>query len=316
MTAVIAFAAFALCWLTLAPASAATYRFAKPALDAIHPRPRAALLLGLAVLPLAVATLVAVLGFAPLIGGLVVDHHCHPITGCATHVPTVHAGTPYTVTLVLAAIGASGALLWSIARRLQSSLLVARSLRFLAERPRRQPYEVLESREPFAYCIGLVRPHVVLSRGLISRLSRPQLDVVVRHEQAHATRRDNLRSWLAGIALLPCPRRLKQPLLAELALAGEQACDDAAAAVGGRDLVIETLGALGAAPSPSRVRARADFDNAATVASRIAALRSVRHFNPPIFSVVAVVAIAYGAAAIVSTDVIHHGTEWLLAWFG
>jgi Zn-dependent protease with chaperone function len=116
---------------------------------------------------------------------------------------------------------------------------VARALRYLAEPSDRQPFETIESHEQFAYCIGLLRPKVVLSRGLIDRLSQLQLEVVLRHEQAHAARRDNLRLWLAGLALLPVPFPLKQPLLADLALAAEQACDRAAATVGGQTLVID-----------------------------------------------------------------------------
>jgi hypothetical protein len=315
VTAVVALAAFAFCWLALGLAVTGLHRLIGPLLARLHAQPRAAILLALALLPLGVATLVAVLGFAPLVGGWVVDAHCHPATGCATHVPAVHADALLAAALLLGAAIAAGTLLWRIARRLRKSLLVARSLSFLAERPDRQPYEVIESREPFAYCVGLLRPHVMLSRGLIDRLSRAQLEVVLRHELAHAARRDNLRLWLAGLALLPCPRSLKQPLLSSLALAGEQACDRAAASVAGCALVAETLSALGGAAAPHRAYARLAFEGS-TVGPRVEALRAEHLKSPSAFAVAALVTAAYAASAVAATDFIHHATELLLAALG
>jgi hypothetical protein len=315
VTAVIALAAFALCWLALAPAAAGVYRLTKPSLDLLHPGPRSAILLAIAVFPLAVAVLGAVLGFAPLIGGWVVDEHCHASTGCATHVPAVHADAVYAASLLLTAILLASGLLWCIARRLRRSLLVASTLRFLAEPRGRQPYEVIASGESFAYCIGLLRPHVVLSTALIDRLSPLQLEVVLRHELAHAARRDNLRLWLAGLSLLPCPRALKHPVLADLALASEQTCDLAAATVNGNALVAETLNDLGAAALPNLRRARVAFETAFTTAGRIAALREKNYLNLPIFVVAVIVALVYAASAVAATDVIHHGAELVFAAF-
>jgi Zn-dependent protease with chaperone function len=316
VTAAIALVAFLLCWSALALVVAGVHRLVKPLLDGLHPQARSALLLGLAVLPLAVGLLVIVLGFAPLIGGWVVDEHCHPATGCETHVPVVHAGALYVAALVLTAVVTSVAILWSIGRRLQKSLLVARTLRFLAEPQDRQPYDVIDSREPFAYCVGLLRPRVVMSRALIDRLAPSQLEVVVRHEQSHAVRRDNLRLWLAGVALLLAPQRLKQPLLADLSLSNEQVCDQSAALVAGAPRVLETLAALGATTSTSGPRRRAAFDGAETIAGRIRALSSSAQINPPMFIVEVFVAVVCAASAIVVTDLVHHGAELLLASFG
>jgi hypothetical protein len=313
MTIVIALAAFAGCWLVLCPLVAAVHRLAKRSLDSLQPQPRAALLLALALLPLTVAMLVAVLGFAPAIGGWVVDEHCHPTTGCTTHVPVVHADALYATALVLVAAFGFGALLWSIARRLRRSLRIASSLRSLAEQSGRQPFELIESREPFAYCIGLLRPKVVLSRGIIDRLAPLQLAVVLRHEQAHAARLDNLRLWLAGLSLLPLPLRFKQPLLADLALAGEQACDRAAATIDGTALVIETLGALAGGARPSNRRVLTTFDSPTTIANRIDALRRESCRRIAGTAVRLGIVIAYSACAIVATDLVHHGTERVLA---
>jgi Zn-dependent protease with chaperone function len=313
MTAVAALIAFAVCWLVLGALALALHRRTRRALGVLDPSPRAALLLALALLPLVVALLVTVLSFAPAVGGLIVDEHCHPTTGCTAHVPVVDADALHAAALAAVAIAAMLGLLWSVARRLRSSLKVASSLRSLAEPDERQRFETIESREPFAYCVGLLRPKIVVSRGLLETLRPEQLDVVVRHEQAHVLRRDNMRLWLAGLALLPMPPRLKRRLLADLALAGEHVCDRAAVAVGGRDLVIDTLGALASTTLPSGRRLRATFGGSATLASRVEALRENRSRSLPAFAAHVIIGIAYAACAVVVTDLVHHGTEWLLA---
>jgi len=47
---------------------------------------------------------------------------------------------------------------------------------------------------------GLVRPRMVLSPALASRLDRGSLAAAIQHERAHARHRDPLRLWLAQLA--------------------------------------------------------------------------------------------------------------------
>lgn len=313
MNAAVALAAFTVCWIMLGALAVAVHRAARSTLPALAARPRAAVLLALALLPFIGALLVAISSFAPAIGGVIVDEHCHPNTGCTTHVPVVHADALYAAALVFVAAASAGLLCWSVTQRLRRSLRLASSLRALAEHHDRKPFEVIESREQFAYCIGLLRPKIVLSRGLMERLRPAQLDAVLRHEQAHVVRRDNLRLWLAGLALLPLPLRFKQPLLADLALAGEQACDDTAVASGGRELVISTLEALAPAARQLSHRALATFDNPPTIAARVAALRASPSYDVPIMVVRVAIVLAYAACTVAVTDLVHHGTEMLAA---
>lgn len=58
------------------------------------------------------------------------------------------------------------------------------------------PVLVLATRRPHAFCVGLLRPRVVVSTGLIDTLSGPQLRSVLLHERHHAHRRDPLRRAL------------------------------------------------------------------------------------------------------------------------
>ena len=55
---------------------------------------------------------------------------------------------------------------------------------------------VVPSRRSHAFCVGLLRPDVVVSDGLIERLSEAELRSVLAHERHHARRRDPLRRAL------------------------------------------------------------------------------------------------------------------------
>jgi len=52
---------------------------------------------------------------------------------------------------------------------------------------------VVHKEEPLLALSGVFRPHMVISRGVLTELSKEQLDVAVRHEIAHRDSRDNLK---------------------------------------------------------------------------------------------------------------------------
>lgn len=309
-------AIFALVWLLAGPIVWLGHRLLRLALVALPPSPRATALFALALLPPAVATLAAALGFAPAIGGWIVDPHCHADTGCGAQIPTLDANTIYTAVFGVGLAASAGSLLWSVLARLRANLRIAGALWFLADRNDQRSYEVIRSPEQFAYCVGVVRPKIVLSQGLIDRLTPEQLQIVVRHEQAHAARRDNLRHWLATLALWPLPHDAREPLLRDLNLATEQACDRAAARGGSAALVIEALNALAPATHSSVLSVRAKFDRPSTIASRIAALQAASHGSLAAAGVQAAIAVVYASAAITATLAAHHGAEVVLTWLG
>jgi beta-lactamase regulating signal transducer with metallopeptidase domain len=53
---------------------------------------------------------------------------------------------------------------------------------------------------PLAFCIGALRPRVIVTEGLVTRLRPEQLDAVLLHEGTHCTRRDPLRYALRRAA--------------------------------------------------------------------------------------------------------------------
>jgi Zn-dependent protease with chaperone function len=64
------------------------------------------------------------------------------------------------------------------------------------------PVSLLEVETPILGLAGLLRPQVVLSRGVLRVLSAEQLDAALRHEQVHRTAHDNCKRLL----LLLTPR--------------------------------------------------------------------------------------------------------------
>jgi beta-lactamase regulating signal transducer with metallopeptidase domain len=81
---------------------------------------------------------------------------------------------------------------------------------------------------PQAFCMGLLRPRVFVSRGTVDLLGEEELRAVVAHEAHHAERRDPLRIFAArvlGDALffLPAVRRLADRYAALAELAADEA---------------------------------------------------------------------------------------------
>jgi len=95
-------------------------------------------------------------------------------------------------------------------KRLLQSLQLAKRTRLIA-------CEV-----PIALCYGLLRPRLLFSTSVFSRLSPLEAEAIVRHEQAHLRRHDPLRRLLlralADALALQTPRDIAEalPLLQEL----------------------------------------------------------------------------------------------------
>jgi hypothetical protein len=81
----------------------------------------------------------------------------------------------------------------------------------------------------FALTVGLFRPRVFVSDGLVAALPAELLAAVVAHERCHAARRDPLWRWALGwLSRLHLPS-LRRRLFTAYVRASEEACDAAAA---------------------------------------------------------------------------------------
>jgi Zn-dependent protease with chaperone function len=95
---------------------------------------------------------------------------------------------------------------------------------------------------PFAVTVGLLRPVIVLSSGLVSRCSLAELRAVIAHEEAHRRARDPLRAVCWEVL-----RRVAAPfpsvgdITEHLSVAREMAADARARAVVGRRALASAL---------------------------------------------------------------------------
>lgn len=88
---------------------------------------------------------------------------------------------------------------------------------------------LLDDPRPMALTTGVLSPVILLSRGLTERLDRATLDIVLAHERGHMQRHDTTWALLDRLAASLLPKNVAKPLLDELDLAREQACDEFAA---------------------------------------------------------------------------------------
>jgi beta-lactamase regulating signal transducer with metallopeptidase domain len=328
-------ASFALSWVSLALLAMLCHRLFRGSIARLEPGERASALFALAMLPLVAALLSSVLGFAPHIGGVVVDEHCHDGTGCAAHVPILQAGTALAIAWTAGILALTGWIGVAIGTRLNRSLAPGRTLAAIAARTAElapgqidalvhagspnPAIGIVESHHPFAYCAGLLRHRLILSRALLESLSREELEAVVVHELQHAKRYDNLRRLLAAVSLWPLPRRWRNALLADLATATESACDRAAAAtVGDAAVVARAIRAVSACASMAAVRPASAFGTGDALRTGAAdeRLRQLAGTAPAnrIASWVQGVATAvvYTAVTLTTTVLAHHAVEFFV----
>lgn len=132
---------------------------------------------------------------------------------------------------------------------------------------------VIEGGEPQAFCAGLLRPRVYLSRGALASLTADELRAVVAHERHHRRRRDPLRLLVMraladGLFFLPALKRMSSRYASLVELAADEA---AVEALGERRSLARALLRFGAAApglavagiSPERI-GHLDGDRAAS----------------------------------------------------
>lgn len=224
-------------------ASAAAFHLTRPYLLTLQPGRRAKLLLGWTALPVAGVLAFLTLIFMPtLLGltGLLADHcHLHPDHPhlCFVHPPQLDGGAMLIAVLVVLVVAiAIGVTAWVV-----ECWRTARAVGVLAnlsEHEETLDMHVVATDAPLAFVAGLGSPRLFVSRHLIAHLTEAQLTIVIAHERAHARRRDALCQLIASVLSrlhLPTCRR---QLLADLALAAEQACDEHAVAQSGDRLAV------------------------------------------------------------------------------
>ncbi|MAD46966.1 MAG: hypothetical protein CMI02_12005 [Oceanospirillaceae bacterium] len=184
-----------------------------------------------ALMPWITALWVCILLTHPQMAGAFFHAHCHDDV-CGPHIPDIGHASVSGALLAAAITFVLALLLFSGARRLQKNHQRLQTIKMLSAKDRHNSYRLIESPLLLAWCSGLWKPRIILSRGLTQALSDEELQIVLLHEFNHALQRDNLMKLiLAKASLLWFPPQRRR-LLAHFAAACEQRCDEAAMAQG------------------------------------------------------------------------------------
>jgi hypothetical protein len=286
---------------------------------AADPALRAACRLAYGLLPLLVASAVVVLLNRPSLAGLLVPEHCHGMA-CGDHVPALQDGS--RASGALAAFGGLTLLagisgLAALALHALGRLRLVRRLTRLTESA--GPYRVVDSPGTIACCIGLWRPQILVSQGVLDILEADELAAVLAHERAHAVRRDNLQRFILHAATRFWPARIRERIRAQHAVDAEQACDRMAERVtGSRDAVASAIRILAAA-LPGLQPGRGLAFGSSSPSARLDALQQPRSSGrQTTHAMVGVMVLVLGGFVLtgVLTGFSHWFMEWLVALGG
>lgn len=167
------------------------------------------LILIFSLLPVITVSLVLLLYSQPRLNALLVYNHCHgDVCGPHwVHLPVssfISSGVVLSVVVALVVIGVV------ITRQLMQAKHYGRVLQRLSHLEGDQAYRVVESDKPLAWCAGMWKPEIYISRGLLERLDASQLKMVWAHEHCHARHKDNVRKTILHWATLHWPPQLKR----------------------------------------------------------------------------------------------------------
>lgn len=291
--------------------SAALYAWFRRAIGNNDPATRSLVTLGYAVVGPATGVVTAIVSVSPGAARLLIMEHCHAGV-CDSHAPLLGGASFGSVGLV--AVASLGALVAGagVMRAVVYGSRRLRSLFALSRYSRERRHLVVDSDQVFAWCCGLFRQRIVLSRGLVERLSAVELDVVLAHERAHVARFDNLRNFIGRWATILWPVGARTRIRADLEADSERVCDVAALrACRSRHLfrqVVEMTTPAGSHPS-STTSATFGWDDAD---ARVAELSEDRACRPP-FTAFALLAAIWMTQVAAATFLSHPAVEAIAA---
>ena len=311
-------------WLTFAAGTSLAvtlaWRLRTRWLRGLHPALRSRLAWVAATLPVLLPTVLVLACLTPGLAGLLAGtgDHClrhadHPHL-CLVHLPATLRGplvAAGALTVAALAIGLTRAATRTARQRRGLALLEA-----TARSASAPIHRVVPSDHPFSFVAGLVRPKIWVASALEDSLPADQLAVVLAHECAHAERRDPLRAATAAALSWPLWPSVRRAILGELALASEQACDEAAGLrLGDRLRVAEAILAverLVHRTSPAFVPPFASAFGGSNVGARVHGLVGElgEERLPRLVSGAAIALV--GVALPVGAEALHHGMEhWI-----
>jgi Zn-dependent protease with chaperone function len=202
-------------------------------LGGLAPAAQSRVLLAVALAPALVSTALQ----AAMVFDLVVrrcDVHLCLLHGSAGLSPLV-AGLAVLLAMRLGRRG------WAALGALRHSRSIARTLEGVAS-PGGAGSRIVPIDEPQAFVVGLFRPRMYLSQGLLRTTEPRDLESVMEHERSHIQRRDPLRRLIASLGLAFHLPGIASAIERRLAATQESAADaDAARVLGDPPRIAEVL---------------------------------------------------------------------------
>lgn len=227
--------------------SAMLYPLLRQRIAKLSPELRSTTLLAWLIAPALIGAMLSLLSFMPSIISLFafVPDHCSIHDGhlhlCLIH-PPLPVESSILQLLLAALVGISAFFIGTPLVDLLRAHKFHRSLMMASRHHETDPVRVVDWDMPLALSVGFRRMRVFISSQLMQTLSPQQLNVVIAHEQAHVSRRDPLRHFIAHAFSFVHIPWLRKALLNDFELATEQACDEVAARkVGDRLQVADTI---------------------------------------------------------------------------
>jgi Zn-dependent protease with chaperone function len=308
--AVVSFTASGLSWAALAVSSRWLRRLSAAA--------EARLVLSAILAPPVISLVVVTAALAPLFGWIV-DHcvapgdaHTHP------HLCAHHVASPPALLLTFLSILMALQCVTMLARLGHAGISLIRARRRLEHISTvRNPLRVLPLDSPQAFLVGLLRPTLYVTRGLLLPDHRADLGSVLAHERAHIRRRDPLRRFVAAIALPFHLPFVSEALERRLAQANEMAADEEAATrLGNAHRVATALVRLARASLAEPVSPPAGFVHsfgASDIEARVVRLLAPRaRSDAPRARAIFVAVIAALGLVCIGAEGVHHGLEMYL----
>lgn len=172
--------------------------------------------------------------------------------------------------------------------------------RFVRARPAKDApgMRVVNSDSPIAYSVAGRAGQIVVSRGLLVRLTPDERRVVFAHEAAHLRLRHHRLLWLADVAAL---NPLLRPTRTRLRFALERWADeDTVDVVGDRHLVARAITSAALVSADESPRAALGIEGSGVI-ERVEALLNPASVTPPLAAGIAGIAVmAVGAALTIS----------------
>lgn len=286
-----------------------------------EPRVRHRALVLIAVLPVLTASTLMLSALLPAVLSFVVPSldHCTAHDDVHAHLCLVHSSQaslnlPCVLFMAFVLTYAAVHGLLSL-MRVGRALRVVRALAATGERREDLGVIVVEAHAPICVAAGLMRPEILVSRGLIEALGDEERAVVLAHERAHVRRRDALVAAIVRVL-----RTLHFPfvdrwLAAELSIAAEEICDDEAAGVVGDRLAVASailrVERLALAPATGLAQVAVGFGTLGLdrrIASLLGPSRTSGTLRVPIACFVVGL-----LSAVATSPEIHHATESVLS---